>query len=394
MKTIEEIVAALQAIIDGADGEGRDLTDEEMTRYEELEKDLAVAKRSAEFRSRHNAYTTPVSTPAVKAVADKDDTYVRAFDSFMRTGAASSELAQYRAQGELVGSAGGYLVPTTFRDKIVEKRLAFGGFLANVEKMTTDSGEAIEWVTIDDTANIGEITPEGAQFGGGADLVFGSASLGAYKYTTNGVNDLPLKLSVELIQDAAFDIESKLSGWFARRIERAQAIHAISGDGAGEPLGILTPKTAYDEIASNAAGPTYGELVATIHALDPEYRAGAKWLMSDATLAVLRGQLDNNDRPLWLPSDGSMADGLPGGTLLGYPVIIDQAVPDIGDQTKFLAFGNWNEAYVWRTVKGFVLGVDPYSYMNNGYVGYVGWERGDGTVQDANAYVVLAGQNV
>jgi hypothetical protein len=44
---IEEILAALQAIIDGAvgtNGQPRRLTDEEVTQYEALEVDLAAAR--------------------------------------------------------------------------------------------------------------------------------------------------------------------------------------------------------------------------------------------------------------------------------------------------------------------------------------------------------------
>jgi hypothetical protein len=55
---VEEILAALRAIVEAA--EGRDLTDEEATNYERLEAQLAAARRSAEIRNRQTAYQTPV----------------------------------------------------------------------------------------------------------------------------------------------------------------------------------------------------------------------------------------------------------------------------------------------------------------------------------------------
>lgn len=382
--TVEEIVAALKAIVDGA--EGRDITDEEAAQVAELEQKLETARRSQELRKRVNAYATPVQTMTI-ATQIPDET-ARGFDTLLRT-AKSDDWVQ-AAQSEGIGSEGGYLVPTTFRDKIVEKKLAHGGFAAEAEQFNTSNGNPVTWVTLDDTANQGAITPENATFAGGADLVFGQATLGAYKYTTGGAGNLPLKISYELLQDAAFDIEAKLAGWFATRIARKQAVHFLTGDGAGEPLGLLTPKTAYD--AATAATPTYAELLATIHALDPEYRANAKWLMNDATLAVIRGILDGDNRPLlWGASDNmSMSPG--GLMLLGHPVIIDQAMPSTAASgaTKFLAFGDFKQAYVIRTVKQFELTVARELYMNNGQVGYLGWERADGTVQDANAYVVLS----
>lgn len=59
--TLEEIVAALNALVEGADADGRDLTDEEVRKYEELEIQLASKRKTAELRARTEAYKTPVS---------------------------------------------------------------------------------------------------------------------------------------------------------------------------------------------------------------------------------------------------------------------------------------------------------------------------------------------
>lgn len=388
--TVEEIVAALKAIVDGA--EGREMSDEEMERYEELEGKLAVAKRSAEVRSRHNAYLTPVATETATMGGEKVN-FRSALTSYVKTGNAEP-LAQYRAQSEGIGSAGGYTVPDDFRTKIVEKMVTFGGFAAEAEVINSSDGRDTTWTTLDDSTNLGEIVFENDTFVSGADLVFGQGQIVVYKYMAGGAGALPLKVSVELLQDSAFDFEALVADKLGTRIGRMQAVHFLTGDGAGEPLGLLTPKTAYDEIASNTAGPSVAELVATIHAVDPAYRSNAKWLMNDATLAVMRSQLDGNDRPLWAPANDGLAGSLPGGTLLGYPVIIDQAMPSIGDQTKFLAFGDFKQAYVIKRAKDITLVPLRERYAEYGQVGFFVWSRAGGTVQDTNAYVVLAGQNV
>jgi HK97 family phage major capsid protein len=395
--TVDEILEALRGIIDNA--EGRDLTDEEAARYEELEGKLTAARRSAELRARTAAYLTPVA-PANRAgaaaVAPDDGAAAEhraAFDGWVRQGQASAALAQYRAQAEATGAAGGFLVPDTFRARIVERMVQFGGFAEAAETLTTTGGEPISWPTLDDTANVGEIVQEGDTFTAGADVVFGTAVLGAWKYMAGGAGNLPLKVSWELLQDSAFNVEDLLTRIFGQRIGRIQAVHWLTGTGVNQPEGLFTPATAFDAIASNAVGPTYGELLGAIHALDPAYRQNAKWLMNDATLAVLRGMVDGNDRPLWLPPDAGMSGALPGGTLLGYPVIIDQAVPAIGDTTKFLAFGDFRAAYVIRRVKDVALVRLDERYAEFGQVGFMAWARADGAVQDPNAYVVLAGEN-
>lgn len=69
--TIEEIMAAMQAIIDGA--AGRSLTEEEIANYEGLEKDLAAAKKDQEIRQRNSAYNTarsPLAAPVATVTRD------------------------------------------------------------------------------------------------------------------------------------------------------------------------------------------------------------------------------------------------------------------------------------------------------------------------------------
>jgi len=56
--SIEEILAAMNALIDGA--QGRSLTADEVTQYEALEGDLQAAQRDQEVRARNTAYNTPV----------------------------------------------------------------------------------------------------------------------------------------------------------------------------------------------------------------------------------------------------------------------------------------------------------------------------------------------
>jgi hypothetical protein len=67
--SIEQIHAAMQAIIDGA--EGRALTDDEVSQYEALEAQLAAANRDAQIRARQDAYNTPV--PGIGPWAADDD---------------------------------------------------------------------------------------------------------------------------------------------------------------------------------------------------------------------------------------------------------------------------------------------------------------------------------
>lgn len=390
--TVEEILAALEAIIEGAkteNGEERPLTDEEVERYEDLKGRLTMAQKSAELRSHLTALKTPIRSDLhVNVAGVDDDVHERAFEQYLRTASPPPELTEYRAQSTGTNTAGGYLVPAGFRAKLVERMKEFGGIADVAETITTSEGNPLTYPTIDDTANIAEIVAEGGTFAAGADLVFGTRSLTAYKYMAGGAGNLPLKVSWELLQDSAFDVSSFVAKRLGERIARIQAVHWATGTGTGQPQGIVTPITA---TAPTIATVSYAELLATVLALDPAYRQGARWLMNDATYGTIMGLVDTTGRPLVNSQVDSISGDIGEPRLLGYPVTIDQAMPSKALNAKFLAFGNISETYVIRRVKDITLVTLNELYAANGQTGFMAWARADGAVQNVNAIVVRAG---
>lgn len=396
MKTIEEIMAAMTAIMNSADG--RDLTDDEVTEYEGLEGDLKRAQRTQGVRDRHAAYNvvrTPAGVPRTRPVdPDAPSELDVAFTNYLRTGVPNADISGLQvtnAQGEGSSAAGGYMVPSGFRQKLVEVRKAFGGFSAEVEDFGTDTGAPIEYPTNDDTANEGDITAESAAVASGADLVFGTVNLGAYKYTSAGAgSNLPLRVPVELLQDAAFDIAGLVSRKLGQRIARKQATHWVAGTGVGQPKGIVAASLTADRDLDTADTPDYEDLVEFQDLLDEEYDGNAKWLMKKNTWSQLRLIVDLNGRPLIQSSTEGIA-GRPARTLLDKPVIIDEAMPTLSSagDTFAIAYGDFREAYVIRRVSSLVVVVNPYTRAANGEVEYSAWERADGNVQNRSAYKIL-----
>lgn len=384
---LEEIVAALKAIVEQAETEDRPLTDEEASRYEELEGQLKRAQKTDEIKKRQSAYESV--RPAVNVAAAKgDDTLERAFNHYLRTGQSNSDIVELRAQSVGTASAGGYLVPETMRQKLVDRVKSFGGVAANAEEITTAGGESMPFPTLDDTANSGVIAAEGTAPGsGGADLVFGEKTLGAFKYVAPGASQLPLRVSVEMLQDSAFDVEGLVRRKLGERIGRKQASDWVNGAGTTLPFGVTTSGGPSKTFAEDI---TYAELVDAKHAVDPAYRDQAKWYFNDTTFGTIEKLVDGNGRPLVLNSFDSIT-GAPTLTLLGHPVVVDQAfatsTADSGN--VFGAFGDLREGYVIRRVKDLTLIVDPYTRANEGQVQYTLWARADGLVQNPYAFALL-----
>lgn len=392
------ILADMQKIMDVAKADGdRLLTDEEVRSYTALEGQAQAAQRHEEIEKRHAAYLTPVNAP-LHVDGKPDDTLDRAFNHYLRTGKENADIVELRAQSEGVGTEGGYLVPESFRNKIVDRMKAFGGIGNVVENLDTTDGRTLPWPTIDDTSNVGEIVNEGGTFTSGADLVFGTASLGAYSYMAGGGSSLPLRVSRELIQDAAFDVEALVSNKLGMRIARIQAPHLISGTGTNEPKGLVHGKTGV-QLAANT-GVTYDDLINFIHSVDPDYRESGqcRWGFNDTSLATLEKIKDSHGDPIWRPAGADMGTNAGGGVsgrLLGYPVTIDQGFANISlasGTVNWGVFGDLLEGYVRRRVREVEILVNPYSRMANRQVEYSAWARMDATVQNANAYSALTGK--
>lgn len=388
--TLEELLEAMRALIEAAGSEP--MTEEQMDRYEELEAQVQAIQKSNEIQKRQKAYEAPQILRRV-ATTETKDTVNRAFEHYLRTGQVNQDLMELRAQSEGVDNAGGFTVPPEFREKLVERQLAFGGVAPDCETINTSTGGPLEFPTLDDTANSGSITAEGAQFAAGADLTFGSINVSAYKYTSQGTGQDPLRVSVELLQDSAFDVASLVARKLGERIARAQATDWITGNGVGEPVGLAGATVTANETVDVADTVDYDDLLDLETLLDPAYEQGAKWYMSKASWAAVRAIVDSTGRPLVQELSVSGIGAKPSPSLLGYPVVLDQEILDFGAATgpsiNFL-LGNMREAYLIRRVSNLTIVVNPYSRANFGQVEYVAWERADGQIQNRNAYVALA----
>jgi HK97 family phage major capsid protein/HK97 family phage prohead protease len=383
----EVITGQMDAIFGESKG---DLKGDALDRYEGFAAELQVRKRrEAADRARieamqfaHNARLGRVpKAPEADEMFASDD-YKAAFNQYLRSdqrnlerNAANMEQFAQTIAGD--GSQGGFTVPDGFLNRITQRLKDYGGIAEAATEITTSTGESLRWPYIDDTANKAVIAAEDTQAASGADLVFDSIELGAFEYDATGASGNPIEVSLPLLQDSAFDIESLLADLLGKRIGRKQADHWAVGAGGTEPLGLLTK-------SADTMTATVASLAAAEHILqvDSAYRnsGDARWVMSDTTLAKLWTAQATTNEPLFMP--GRTLNGKPFDTIYGYPVTID---PSAGN---LVAFGDIKAGYVIRRVRGVQLLVDPYVPMVRRAVRYHAWARADGTIQDPNAYSV------
>jgi HK97 family phage major capsid protein len=132
---------------------------------------------------------------------------------------------EFRDMGITPGSAGGFFVPQGFVYEVEEALKYYGPMLQSSEIMDTATGNPLPYPTDNDTTVAGELVGEGVQVTT-ADITLGQVVFGAYKFSTKMV-----KVSIELLQDSAFDMEAFCKKKFAVRLGRILNTYFTTGTG-------------------------------------------------------------------------------------------------------------------------------------------------------------------
>ncbi|MEU7376544.1 phage major capsid protein [Streptomyces albidoflavus] len=380
----------------------KDMSAEDRSAWDAALADVERLSTDIEREERHQRLAAVDYSQVLQATKEEDDerhggpdqaaAYADAWRTWMRDGAtelSGEERAalrtgwvdgkELRAQGVATGAAGGYLVPPAFRAKLAEAQKFFSSMRDSAEVITTETGATLPWPTADDTANVGAILAENTQVTE-QDVTFGQADIGAYTYTSKLV-----RVSLQLLNDNAFDAESWLARKLGERIGRAQNAHFTTGTGTNQPEGVQTNAGIGK---TGAAGQTtsvaHDDLIDLIHSVDPAYRLGGRagWMLHDTTLATVRKLKDGQGRPLWEPS---IQVGVP-DALLGYQYTVNQDMPAMAANARSILFGDLYAGYLIRDVQDVQLLRLAERYADFLQVGFLAFARADGTPQDTAAY--------
>lgn len=419
-------------LIEDARKEDRSLTADERTDYDarsvklgELDKDL---ERLVQYDKLAAASAEVADTRGVSGDEAKDrrDKELRAFTQYLKRGVSGIDTAlkpyfQTRAVYDAgmneagfqsTGTAGGFMVPQGFWENLQIALKAYGGLLNRANVVRTATGNPMDWPTVDPTGVVGAIIGEGT-IDGFQDYTFGQGVLQAWTYTSKVI-----LASVELVNDAAFDVDSFVRDRVGEAIGRALAAHLVTGTGTGQPLGIQTALAARGVVAGQSGGvyqPAPGkvgvlgnpapaannkltsaligfdDILAMTAKVDPAYRASGRcaFVGNDATVQQIRSVTDQYGHPLWSPNV-AVAGGA--DQLYGYDVQTDNNQPNystVASTVGGLLFGDFQTALVVRMVdQADVLRLTE-RYADARQVGYYGFVRADARSNDLRAAVVI-----
>lgn len=384
-----ELFDKMKAVNDAA--EGRDLTSEEQQEWDRLNDDLERVGRQI---GREETVSGLAGISAARAqggteTAVRDDEeqrtpesyrefleqrqsprhqdtteYRSAFYKWIAEGQDGLDATEKRVMSKASGAAGAFWVPTGFARSIIAALRDYGPMREVATVITTESGEDMDFPSVS-AYGTAAWTAENAAFTASDDTL-AENTLGAYKAGRL------TKVSWELLQDSAFDLEAHLRRSIAGSIGVLQNTAYTAGDGSGKPTGVAGAASA-GVTAAGAAAITTDELVDLFHSLSPPYRRGASWMFNDSTIKLIRKLKDADNQYIWQPG---LQAGVP-DSIFQRPVY---ANPDMAAATTGLIsvlFGDFSY-YVIRDVDGVQLVRLDELYAENGQVGFIGYHRTDG----------------
>jgi HK97 family phage major capsid protein len=305
------------------------------------------------------AYNRPLmgENEGHKSFDPMQNEYSKAFRSYLRKGMdAGLEVLQTKALSVGSDPDGGYLVTPTMSSKIVQAIYETSPMrqLASVETISSD---ALELIDDHDQAAAGWTSETGTI------SETSTPTLAKRNISTNELYAQP-KATQKLVDDSAIDIENWLSGKIADIFSRKENTSFISGNGVGQPRGILTYAAGtswgkVEQVNSGTNGAVGADAIITLfYSLKDAYSKRANFLMNRTVIQGVRLlKQTSTNQYLWQPG---LAAGAP-DTLMGVPVMMAADMPVAATNSLSVAVGDFQAAYQIVDRRGIRILRDPFT---------------------------------
>jgi HK97 family phage major capsid protein len=367
-RLMHEATSLLQA--DEVTAEQRTKATAILAEVDVLDIDIANSERVAAFEAEQRAAVEAAQRANPNASVEQRSNEEReAFRHYVKTGEIRSILTS--------GTTGAALIPQAFAPEIVSAQKAWGGLYNAVKIWETDNGAPMKTSLVNATGDLMSVGTEGTAPDGT------DPSATSVTISTDLVEGL-VKVSLDELQDSAFDLESFLRDSLGAAYFRAISKAIVAGTTS---VGSIVSGYASGKVTTAAAGSvTYADLVSTYGALDPAYETNASWVLNSTTRASLMGVVDDLGRPLFIPSPNAGAFD----TLLGRPIVISQAHDNVAASKTPIQFGDLSQGYKLRVVKPGLSVIRIAGDLSNpGLVGFYARARVGGAVTDGGTHPIV-----
>ena len=374
-----ELITRAEALVNKAEAETRELTEDEAAELAEIRDDVRKIKEQLglvkEVKEMELDKEAPKANVEVEADGDKEIEVkeTRAFEQFVR-GFANMETRDDVTP--LSKSGNGAIVPKTIAKRIIRKVYDICPVLERSEKYNAKGTLSIPYYG-EDSTNFINVAYQGAEF---TKLSANSGKFTSIDLTGYVAGALSL-VSRSLINNVDFPIVDYIVDQMAYSIKRfieKELLIGTSGKIAGLS-GVTLTKTAAATTAVTA-----NELIELHDMVKDDFQDGAIWIMSPATRTAIRELKDGMQRYL-LQDDISLPFGQ---SLLGKPVYVSDNMPDMAAGNTAIYYGNL-KGLATKFSEDLNIQVLREKYADQHADGVIAWLELDAKVQDAQEIAKL-----
>jgi HK97 family phage major capsid protein len=373
-----DLITRAEAILNDAETNKRELTDDEAQELAEIRDDVRKIKEALKIHDeikdekkelKEEAADDMAEAQAMKEAACKEEADRRAFEAYVR-GVVLNE----RDAVNMTKAANGAVIPTTIANKIIAMVYNICPILEKSTKYNVKGKLVVPYY--DESTN--SITVDYAD-----EFVELTSDVGAFtKIELDGFLAGTLTLiSRSLINNAQFNIVDFIVERMAYAIKRFIEGELLNGT-EGKVAGLSGVTKSITAAATTAI--TADEVVRLHDAIIDDFQANAIWIMSPATRTALR-TLKSTTGYYLLNDDVSTPFG---NSLLGKPVYVSDNMPDMAAGKTAIYYGDMR-GLATKFSEEMTIEVLREKYATQHAVGVVGWLEFDAKVEDAQKIAKL-----
>lgn len=372
-----ELIQEMKELARAAETEKRAMTEEEDTRFDELDGKVKAIDATITRLERARDLKLNVIANEKKAELKQEEIEERAFEAYIRK-ACGDEIIEKRAgEQNLTMGNNGAIIPTSIAKRIINTvkdicpiyeratRYSVKGTL-KVPKWGLSNGT--HDITVGYQEEFTELTADSGKFT--------SVDLSGYL-----VGALTL-IGKSVANNADVDVVSFVVAEMARKIAEFIEGELLNGSGTNAAQGALNTENV-KETASSAAI-TADELIDVQATIKQVFQKNACWIMNNETFTKIKKLKDNNGRYL-------LQDDITGEfpyRLLGKPVFLSDNMPKVSAGKKAVLYGDLSGLSV-NMRENIQIQILLEKYATQHAVGFVAWFEFDSKVTDHQKLVAL-----
>ena len=364
-----DLKSQMTALLETSKTEERAMTEEEVSKFDELEKEIqnidATIEREEKIESMEEK---EIKTEERAMTVEERDS--KAFVSYIR------DVLENRADANLTTGNNGAIIPTTIAQKVIAKVYDMSSILKDATKYNTKGNLSIPTYGADGSNDIAmayadEFTELESKAG-----KFSSVDLGNY------LAGALVKLSKSLVSNTDIDLENKVIELMAQAIARFQEKECLYGtDSKVMGLRGVTLK----HTTASATVLTADDLIKLKNKVKKGFRKNAKWIMSNDTLTAIELLKDGEERFIFRPDMTGEFDGY----LLGYPVEVSDNMEEIGAGKDVVFFGDFSGLALKQRNDALEMNVLREKYATQHAIGINAWLEFDAKVENTQKIAKL-----